>query len=128
MGGVGPPWPFPASAVLQAVILWILLRKKIGSLHEQRTLISLIKISFAALVSAIIVQWLKTPIASIVDMTRFWGIFTQGVLAGIAGIIVYGFICYLLRSEEMLTVHGSLKRRFMRMANVPQEIPSVDIK
>ncbi|MCG2701276.1 hypothetical protein L6267_03865, partial [Candidatus Parcubacteria bacterium] len=46
-----------------------------------------------------------------VDMAKFWGVLTQGLVAGLSGIIIYIIICSLLRSEELFNFWSSIKRR-----------------
>jgi hypothetical protein len=75
---------------------------------------------------AIVIQGLKTPIASLVDMTRFWGVATQGIIASIAGVVAYAAICRALRLEEMLHLQKSFRRRFMKIREVQSEILDVD--
>jgi hypothetical protein len=102
------------------------LRRKVGWLEEGRMLLSLYKISAAGLLMAIVIQALKNPIAGLVDMTRFWGIFTQGAVTGIAGLFVYGATCWFLKLEEIIHLQKSFERRFMKIQNVQSEILDVD--
>jgi hypothetical protein len=44
-------------------------------------------------------------------MTRVWGVLSQGLAAGIAGILVYLVFCFLFKSEELFNFWYSLKRR-----------------
>ena len=55
----------------------------------------------ATIVAAITTQLLKTPIAGVVDMQRFWGILTQLLGAFSGGIFAYIIICIMLKSEEL---------------------------
>ena len=47
-------------------------------------------------------------------MTRTWGVFTQGFLAGSVGILIYAIICFLLRSEEFIAIWTPIKCRLCR--------------
>jgi putative peptidoglycan lipid II flippase len=113
---------FSISAIMQMALLWIMLRLRLHSLHESKILLSLYKISVAGIVMAIITQILKTPLSHWVDMTKFWGILTQGAVAGIIGLLVYWFICWLLRLEEMQDFLASAKRKWLKLQNVPREV------
>ncbi len=118
-GTPGLALSFSIGAVLQCIFLWIRLRHTVGSLHESLRLLSLLKISIASLGMIVVVQYIKTPIASLVDMTRFWGIFIQGMVCGVCGLGVYLVLSYMLRTEEMLRFVQSLNKRFLNMRNVP---------
>lgn len=100
--------------ILQALLLFFALRKKIG--HVDHTLTtSLLKIILAALCMSIVTQLLKAPIAQFVPMDKFWGILTQGMVAGGAGILVYGLICYALKLHEMMVLSQSFQKRWLRI-------------
>lgn len=106
---------FSLAMILQCTLLWVWLRIRIGSLDEFRTLRTVYKMSVAAILMAPSVQLLKIPLAAVVDMTRFWGIFTQGLGSGLAGLFIYGVACYLLRVEELDIFLASLKRRWLKL-------------
>ncbi len=44
-------------------------------------------------------------------MNKFWGILTQGAIAGILGILGYMFICYIIKSEEFFSIWRVLTRK-----------------
>ncbi|MBU2542504.1 murein biosynthesis integral membrane protein MurJ [Patescibacteria group bacterium] len=117
---------FSIAMIVQMSLLWLLLRKQLGTLYESKILISLYKISTASVVMAILIQALKIPLANLVNMTKFWGILTQGFVAGIVGLLVYLFICWFLKLEEMEHFLGSLKRRWLKLTNVQGEIDGAD--
>ena len=87
---------------------------------------SLYKISIAGVVMALAIQLSKGPIASVVNMQRFWGIFIQGLATGIIGVVVYGLICYLLRTEEMLHLLRTFNRRWLTLRGVVSEVSKGD--
>lgn len=122
LGVLGLALAFSLSAIIQMALLWITLRFRLKTLHESKILISLYKISVAGVFMAIIIQIIKTPLANLVDMTKFWGIFTQGAVAGIIGLLIYCLLCWLLRLEEMQDFLSSTKRRLLKLQNVPREV------
>lgn len=125
-GIAGVAFAFSIAMIIQLAILWLILRYKLGGLDEGRIVRSLIKISAAAVVMAVAIQILKVPIAARVDMTRFWGILTQGVVSGTVGLLIYGFICYALRLEEMLAFQKSFKKRWLKLKHYQGEINEAD--
>ena len=122
MGVIGLALAFSISMIVQLMMLWMGLRKKLGSLKELTLLHSLYKLSISALIMAVSIQLLKYPLAHIVNMTRFWGILTQGILAGVAGLLIYTGMCYLLKVEELIIFQASLKRRWIKLWHVQEEI------
>ena len=47
-------------------------------------------------------------------------------VAGGIGLLVYMFICWILKLEEMHRFFGSLKRRWLKLTNVQGEIGGAD--
>jgi len=117
---------FSLGAIVQLVLLWISLHRRLGSLDESTIIKSLQKISIASIVMATVIQLLKSPLAHVVNMNTFFGIFTQGVTAGIIGLGVYLFICHLLRLDEFIFFQSSLQRRWLKLTNVEGQIDAPD--
>ncbi|HKK54459.1 MAG TPA: murein biosynthesis integral membrane protein MurJ [Patescibacteria group bacterium] len=123
MGVAGLALSFSISMILNFFLLWISLRIKLGSFKEMNILISILKFSIAAILAGLAVQIAKIIIWTFVDMTTFWGVFTQGLGAGILGIIVYLVIVYLLKVEE---INILLKRSHKRLKKQDLEIGNTD--
>jgi putative peptidoglycan lipid II flippase len=121
-GVAGLAFAFSISMAIQLALLWMMLRLKTGSLNELPILHSLYKISLAGLLMALVVQWIKTPLSHLVNMDRFWGIFTQGAIAGLLGLAIYVSLCLLLKVEEVYELKDSLKKRWLKVDNLPSEI------
>ena len=113
MGVAGLALAFSISSIINFILLWIVLRLEIGSMDEFRILLSTIKFSIAAMATGFTVQIVKGLVVDfgLVDMNKFLGVFTQGFLAGVSGILVYIIFSYLLRSEELFDFYSSIKRR-----------------
>ena len=126
LGVSGLALGFTLAMIVQMSLLWVILRKNLGTLHESKIIKSLYKISIASLFMAITVQTLKIPLANLVNMKKFWGILTQGFVAGIVGLLVYGLICWILKLEEMTLFLGSLKRRWLKLTHIQGEIDGAD--
>jgi putative peptidoglycan lipid II flippase len=124
LGIPGLALAFSLGAIVQCAVLWTTLRRAIGTLHERMRFMSLLKISIATMGMGVVIQYLKSPLAYLVDMTRFWGIFTQGFLCGLAGLLAYAGLSYLLRTEEMLRLLQSLNKRFVNVRHVPSAPPT----
>lgn len=124
-GVIGLALAFSLSMIVQLALLWLTVRKQLGTLKELTLLHSLYKISVSALIMAIVIQMLKEPIASLVNMTRFWGILTQGTFAAMGGIFVYGALCRIFKVEEMLLFQKSLARRWVKLWHVETDVKEV---
>lgn len=110
-GVAGLALAFSSANILNLLILWIWLRIDLGRLDEVKILAAVTKFSLAALAAALTVQGMKLVIWPFVDMTKFWGVLSQGLLAGLFAIFVYLAVCSLLRSEETIAFWAGIRRR-----------------
>ncbi|MDO8509703.1 MAG: hypothetical protein Q7S24_01010, partial [bacterium] len=76
------------------------------------------QVSIAAIAMGMVVQFLKYPLAKVLDQQYFWGIFGQGLIAGMAGLVVYGGLCYILKVPELMRTKESLQKRWLRPQNI----------
>ncbi len=112
---------FTISNVLNIALLMFALRKKVGRLEVPRILKTLGKISVAGVAMAVVMQLAKYPMAMLVDMEKFWGIFLQGLVAGLLGIGVFILIAHLLKVEELQRLKQGLAKRIFRKASLAKE-------
>jgi putative peptidoglycan lipid II flippase len=110
-GVVGLALAFSLASIINLLLLWIILRKEIGGLDEKRIFISTLKFSIAALVCGISIQGMKLLVWPYIDMTKVWGVLTQGLSAGVIGLLAYIVFCSLMNSEELLYFWSSIKKR-----------------
>lgn len=106
--------------IIQCALLWVVLHRRLNGLNEKTLVIALAKMSVGLAVAAIIAQSLKTPIAAVVDMTRLWGILSQGAICGTVGVLTYGLVCHWLKLEEMTLFKQSLTRHWLQWRGTPE--------
>lgn len=111
LGVAGLALAFSIANIFNFILLWVAIRLEIKNMDELRILISAVKFSAAAIFAGIAVQGMKLFIWPFVDMTRLWGVLTQGLVAGLAGVFVYTAFCSLFKSEELYYFWDSIKRR-----------------
>lgn len=110
-------------AIVNVSLLFITLRQRAGNLEEEKGAYSLMRIAAATLLMASIIQILKYPLSKIFNQDYFWGIFGQGVVAGIAGLAIYAAVCYALKLPEMTQFIQSFKKKWGGLKNAtPEEI------
>lgn len=107
---------FSLSQIFQCLMLWILLRMKISSLHEFDILASVFKTSMAAFTLGLSAHLMKYLIEPLTGTQTFVGIFLQGVISGIVGIGFFILVCIILRSDELHSLLLALKRHLFREA------------
>lgn len=111
MGVQGLALAFSVSAIINLTLLLGVLHWQLKGFDDRVVLLSLLRIVVASLIGGVIVQVLKYPVAMIVDMRRFWGVFIQLFIAGGGGLLVYTVVAWLLGSEEVVAIKKYLPRK-----------------
>ncbi len=114
MGVMGLALAFSAGAIVNFVILLGALHNKLGGLRDGETLMAVFKISVASMAAGVAIQLTKSPVAALVDMQKFSGIFTQFAACAIAGAAVYLVVGKVLRVEEIRHVAEGFKGGFRK--------------
>jgi putative peptidoglycan lipid II flippase len=120
-GVAGLALAFSLSSILNLIMLWLTLRWEIKNLDEIRIIISVMKFSAAAVLGGVAIQATKLFLAPFIDMDRLWGVLAQGLIAGLAGLLVYFGICFVLKSEELFYFWHGIKKRLSWVKSVPPE-------
>lgn len=120
LGVVGFGLSYALAALLQMALLWLLLRGRIGTLDEKRISRSFGRLVIAGLAGALATQAMKSLVVEVITLDTFFGVFAQGLIAGLVGLAVYGAMAYLLKSEEMTEFLRGMKRRLFRKVE-PEE-------
>jgi putative peptidoglycan lipid II flippase len=103
-----------AIAMTQAVnwaVLWVTLRLKLGSLGEAQALKAVAVMTACGAVMAVAMQGVKIGVGSVVDMRSFFGIFSQGLAAGLTGLAVYAGAALLLGNQEARQAFALIRRK-----------------
>lgn len=118
MGVKGLAIAFSASAIFNLLLLLGTLHWRLHGFNDRDVLLSVARISAATLLGGVVLQFLKTPVALVVNMQKFWGIATQLGVTFVAGSFVYFVACYLMRSPELAVIRKYLPRKFKFKAGV----------
>lgn len=104
MGVAGLALAFSIAAIVNLMLLLGVLHWQLNGFDDWEVLFSLAKIAVATLIGGIVLQALKVPVAAVVDMKTFGGVFTQLVATFAAGLAVYLLLCLLFKSEELSAI------------------------
>lgn len=105
-------------AIINVTLLAAFLRAQVPTFNGAKIIASVLRISVAAIIMALVVQILKYPLNKIFNLDYFWGVFGQGVIAGVVGLGVYTAICWILKVPELTELKQSFARRWFRAKNV----------
>jgi len=116
-GALGLAGAYSTANLLNMFLLYYFLRKKFGALDDTRIVKSGIKIVIASVLMGAIVVGMKYFLALGVNMTTFVGIFLQGLVAGVVGLLSYFFITLFLRCEEVVMIRDWVLRIWRKIRN-----------
>ncbi len=112
LGVAGLALAFSIANILNFVLLWIWLYFAIGNLDIGNIVVSVLKFTASAIGAGLAAQIMKVVIWPFIDMTTFAGVFTQLVVSGSAGLLIYLLLCSLFKSEELFGFIASLRNRW----------------
>lgn len=112
LGVQGLALAFSAAGLLHLLLLLGTLHWQLGDFHDKEVLWSLFRISIAALLAGAVLQLLKYPVAQMVDMQKFWGVFTQLIVTSGVGGGAYLALCWIFGCDELVAVRKYLPRKF----------------
>lgn len=116
LGAPGLALAFSISTIINFILLFVFLHRRLHGLDERRIVISTAKYTAAAFLAACAIQSMKLLVWPYADMSRFWGVLLQASVAGIFGSLVYLGTCSLLKSEEFIELWKAAKNRFLKPA------------
>jgi len=111
IGVIGLAIAYSSSNILNFILLWLFMSKKLGDLDSVKVIKAAAKFSLASLATALVVQLSKVMIWPYINMTKLWGVLSQGLVAGILGLLVYAGCLWLFKSEELLHFFSVVSRR-----------------
>lgn len=126
MGIPGLALAFSIGSTLNIALLWLFLRTRVGSMREMRIFRSLVPMCAAGLAMAFFMQASKIAVAGFVDMRTFAGVFTQGLTAGLVGIVIYIGVTLSLGSKEARYMIRLFRKKF-RKGGEPVTVRNEDV-
>ncbi|PIR73709.1 MAG: murein biosynthesis integral membrane protein MurJ [Candidatus Moranbacteria bacterium CG10_big_fil_rev_8_21_14_0_10_35_21] len=115
---------FSLTSIVQMLLLFFILRKKLDNFDDLNTAKSIIKILAGAIFAGILIQLAKDQVALFADLDTFFGIATQLFLSLTLGTIVFAAMSYLLDIKEFFIFKNSLSRRIFRAQKIPADDPT----
>lgn len=113
MGVLGLALAYSIGSFFNALVLYLLLRKKV-KIQEWSLVWFSLKVLLAAIIMALALQEAKYIIAIFVDMTRFWGVFTQTILSFGVALAIFLLLAWIFNLEEIASIKvilGKFRRR-----------------
>ncbi|KKQ80114.1 MAG: Integral membrane protein MviN [Parcubacteria group bacterium GW2011_GWC2_38_7] len=112
-GVIGLAFGFTISQLVNVALLIVFLKFKVKNIWHDGLLSFSFKLTFAALIMGFVTQVVKTALGTYVDMERFWGVLTQGFVAGLVGLIGFVILAYAFKVEELIVFVASVKKKLI---------------
>lgn len=106
---------FSIASVVNMFLLLTILRSRFDDFDERNIFKAVMKISLAALVAGLAVQYLKYFVNNFVNLDTFMGIFIQLIISGSVGGAIYISMSYFLKLEEFYYFKRSITKRIFRV-------------
>jgi len=113
-GVVGLAASFSISSIINALLLYYLINKKIGFSCHNIIFRSAAKISFSSVAAGFFAYVSLYLIEPFLNTRTFVGIFTQGLFAGSVGITAYCLISWKFKVEEFIVFKNSIQKRLFK--------------
>lgn len=122
---------FSIGQTINACLLWRYFHKRIkenapGALERKHALgKTLFHTLSAGILAAAVAYGMLLILSDGVDQGQFWGILTQGVIAGLVGLIMYAIVLRALRNEDIMLFYHTLKSKFWKQKPLTPEQPDL---
>lgn len=105
---------FTISHIVWLLLLWIALKTKMGELDEINIFYSSAKMALSAFGMVVTIQFMKYGTEPFFGTQTFIGIFLQGAISAVIGMVIYFVLCSLLRVTEAKTFALALRKKFFK--------------
>jgi len=111
---LGLPLAFTKAVVFQFILLIIFFHKKVGGFGVKKIAFSLWKIMIAVLLMFASVYFSISLTGGILDTKTFLGVFAQGIISGLVGIVVYLITSIVFKIPEIKIIKSAVLKQFSK--------------
>lgn len=109
------PLAFSIASLVQVGLLMYLLRRKFGRIGGGGIFKAFGKFLLGSAAAAWVASLIVAPFLPTLDTRGFFPVFGDAALASLSGFAAYFLVLWILRSEELTSIAGSLRRRFLKV-------------
>jgi len=116
---------YSVGVLLSTTAFWVMFRRDFGASLPARLYTTLYNALLCALVTGSVSYGVLALFDGVFSLDTFWGVFTHGFIAGIAGLVAGVISLIILRSRELHEVWGAIRQRFWTKTPVlpePEEL------
>lgn len=100
MGVAGLALGLSIASIWNVLVLWLLLRKRLGDLDDARVFGSIMKISLLSIIAGWAMYGMLFALAPLVDTHTGIGLLVQALCSGIVGLVIYLGLSKIVKLEE----------------------------
>jgi len=116
-GVQGLAMAFSISSIINMLLLYLILYTRQELMDNNKIFSVLLIVTFNSLLAGFVTNRTLHFVAPLLNTHTFVGIFTQGLLAGLAGLIIYLILSILFKLEEVSMVKGKLLQSWRLIKN-----------
>lgn len=108
------PLAFSIGNIVNYFTLFAVFKKDFPEANNFPVLKTTLQTMVASLCMAVVSYGFLNFVSLFIDQDRFWGVLSQGLLSGIAGITVFIIVMTLFKNEDMHEFLGTFKKKFWK--------------
>jgi putative peptidoglycan lipid II flippase len=108
---------FSFASFVNMILLYVLLRKKLGHLDDHKIFLSVVKIISISFIMGAVVQAAKYFLVLGINMQTFVGVFIQGIGSAAIGLIVYLVLALIFKCDEITIISEWLVKAKRQISN-----------
>ena len=116
-GVQGLAMAFSISSIINMLLLYLVLYYRVDLLDNNKVFSVLLIVTLNSLIAGFVTNRILHLIAPLLNTRTFIGIFTQGLLAGLCGLIIYLILSILFKLEEVRIVKNKLLQSWHLLKN-----------
>jgi len=108
------PLAYSTGMVINVLVLWMLFKREF-KIHSSKQLQKTFRHSlYSAVVMGVVAYYLLNVFDNIFDLDTFIGVFMQGLLSGVGGIMAGILLLKILKNEEYIEIQKALHHKFWK--------------
>jgi putative peptidoglycan lipid II flippase len=115
------PLAYALGSLLNFFLIWVLFKREFLLGISSQLWLTFIQSALGAIVMGIIAYLSLGIFDNIFNLTTFWGIFLQGFISGVIGIIAGVLVLLVLKNKELSSLINTLSHKFRRIRIVAPE-------
>jgi len=109
-GVIGLALAFSLASIINMIILFLYLHKRFGDLNDKSLIRSISRILSISILSGAFIYLSLQITAEIFNTRTFMGIFLQGLISGSIGIILYIWLSFIMKFDEVQIIRSYLSK------------------